>query len=548
MRRLIAVLSLALGLMAAMLLPALALAGTTDEFVAEAEKLVDGGEVDAAVELLTDALGEHPDDATLHAHLGLYVGMQAGQAAEAGDMVGAGDYMNKSFEILDEAVNLDGDNPKARLYRGLMGVNIPVFFGKLYDAIDDLKHLVSLHEKDPEAVPMDMAVQAYQLLGRGYSNINEYVDAIAAYEKVVELSPGTDEASAAESRISDLIAKAEEAQKASPELHGELDPAEAAALVDEGKAHIEAGEYEEAQKILNEAVTGAPDNAEAHKQYAIALMMPMADGEIYDERIREDTDLATNLAFNVMTHLDKAVELAPDDMETRYLNGQMAVGFPFFLGKLDQGIEYLQMVTKSDLPDNVKAEAAYWLGYAYQKKGMSHWIGIVTKQPDVEAARMVLDGMRPKISHFDPADHPRPVVAIDFLIAFRDELPPQTVVWIERPGEKFLRTIYVSGFSGHAKDAQVNLPVWSSTSRYVDADAVTSASIDTGEHIYTWDLKDGSGRRVEPGKYVIKVEVHHWPSMKYQMVEAELEIGDQETTVVVQEGDFLPYLKVHYMP
>jgi hypothetical protein len=249
-----------------------------------------------------------------------------------------------------------------------------------------------------------------------------------------------------------------------------------------------------------------------------------------------------------MNHLDKAVELAPDDMEARFLNGMMAVNFPFFLGKLDQGIEYLQMVVDSDLPDADRAEAAYWLGAAYQKKGMSQWIEVVNEYSDEEAARMVLDGMRPRIMHFDPAEHPRPVVAVDFLIAFRDELPPQTAVWIETADGDFLRTLYVSGFSGNVKEVQVVLPVWASTSKFIDADAVTGASIDTGQHIYTWDLKDGAGDPVKPGTYVVKVEVHHWPSGKYQMAEGEIEIGDKETWVTVQKGDFIPHLGLHYLP
>ena len=92
------------------------------------------------------------------------------------------------------------------------------------------------------------------------------------------------------------------------------------------------------------------------------------------------------------------------------------------------------------------------------------------------------------------------------------------------------------------------LPVWASATEFIGADAVTGASIDTGQHVYVWDLKDNSGKRVDDGKYIIKVEVHHWPSMKYQMVEGEIETGDKETRVIVQEGDFLPYLKLIYLP
>ena len=161
---------------------------------------------------------------------------------------------------------------------------------------------------------------------------------------------------------------------------------------------------------------------------------------------------------------------------------------------------------------------------------------------------MALDGMLPSAQRFDTSRYSRPSVVVDFLLGFRDELPPQTAVWIETEKGKFVRTLYASGFSGFAKEVQVVLPVWASTSKFVDADAITGASIDVGEHMYAWDLMDMSGEKVAPGTYVVKVETHYWPSMKYQMVEGEVEIGDKETRVIVQEGDFLPYLRLTYLP
>ena len=512
-----------------------------DEFVAEAENYRTEGDLIKAVAVLEEAAAAYPDDATVHAYLGRYMGMRAGQAYQSGNQAEAGSFLTESFAHLDKAVSLDPENPRARLHRGIIGVNVPPAFGRLNTAIDDLKYLIQLHEVDPASVPVDMAAEAYEAMGTGYALIKEYQDAIAAWERVVELFPGTESAKSAEGNIAELAAK----EAALAEETG-VDPAEVPALVKKGKAHIDAGEYEQAERLLRRAVKGDPQNAEAHKQLAIARMIPLRGG--YDDRIHEDTDWATNMAFGIMNQLDKAVELAPDDMEARLLHGIMAVNFPFFLGKLDQGIEYLEMAVDSDLPEGQRAEAAYWLGAAYQKKGMSRWIQVVNEYSEQEAARMVLDGMRPRIVHFDLTEHPRPLLVVDFLIAFRDELAPQTAIWIETTDGDFLKTLYVSGFSGYVKDAQVVLPVWASTSEFIDADAVTGASIDTGQHVYTWDLTDGDGNRVEPDTYVVKVEVHHWPSGKYQMAEGEIEIADKETQVTIQEGDFVPYLRLHYLP
>jgi hypothetical protein len=40
----------------------------------------------------------------------------------------------------------------------------------------------------------------------------------------------------------------------------------------------------------------------------------------------------------------------------------------------------------------------------------------------------------------------------------------------------------------------------------------------------------------------------YWPSMKYQMVEAPVTIGGEESRTTVEEGDFIPYLQVSYLP
>ena len=121
-------------------------------------------------------------------------------------------------------------------------------------------------------------------------------------------------------------------------------------------------------------------------------------------------------------------------------------------------------------------------------------------------------------------------------------------MWVETEKGKFVKTLYVSGFSGHAREVQVVLPVWASTSKFADADAITGASIDVGEHMYAWDLSDASGEKVASGTYVVKVETHYWPSMRYQMVSAEVAVGGAEQKVLVEEGDFIPYLEVTYLP
>ena len=188
------------------------------------------------------------------------------------------------------------------------------------------------------------------------------------------------------------------------------------------------------------------------------------------------------------------------------------------------------------------------MGYAHQKKATTYWIKVLNDYDNEEAAQLALQAMRPPLRKLDTSKIATPALVIDFTLGFRDELSPQTAVWIETPKGEFVRTLYVSGFSGHAREAQIVLPVWAATSHFAGADAVTGASIDTGEHIYVWDLKNEAGNPVAPGEYVAKVETHFWPSMKYEMASASIEVGGDKNLMVTQEGTFIPYLELRYMP
>lgn len=535
-----------------MVAASVASAKTADEYLAEARGYQAEGDLAQAAEVMVRATEAYPDDATSHAYLGRYKGMQAGQAQGFNE---AGRLSMEAFASLNKALELDPDHVEAHLYRGLMGVKVPEFFGVLNQGIEDLEFVISAYEKAPTEVSHDLVVRAYDLLGDGYLKKKDKDKARTAWHKVIEIAPETPTAEAAQAKITEIEPSSTPFGLSGfegvpvEELKGRsaADPDDVGLLVGLGKAHMDAGNYAEAEVALRKAVELDPENANAYKWLGTSIAMSIS-GDLYGERIREDTDWATNLVFEVMGYLDKAVELAPDDLEARYRNGMMAVGFPFFAGKLDQGIANLQMVIDANVPDEIKAEAGFWLGYGYRKRGTTYWIEVVKEYPKEEAARMVLDSMRPPVRHIAPDDYDRPVVLIDFILGFRDELPPQTVVWVETEEGEFLRTLYISGFSGHAREVQVVLPVYASTAKYADVDASTGASIDVGEHVYAWDLKDRSGNRVIDDNYVIKVEVMHWPSMQYQLVSAVIEIGKAVDRAVTEEGDFIPYLEVNYLP
>ncbi len=526
---------------------------TLDEYIKKANNFQKSGELDQAINMMSEAVKKYPDNAIAYSYLGLYTGMQAGKT---NDFMEAGRLVNTAFEMLDKAVLLDSNNPIPRFHRGLMGVNIPEFLGKLDLGINDLEILIQMAKKSPEKVSKDMLISSYNFLAQGYQKKKESEKAILALQKIIELMPSTDLAKNAEKKIEELskAIQAQATRKEKPDSaiitrlkqHVKDEPNNPAHLIELGKAYMDGKNLEEARKVLNKAIELDSTNISAYK-LIISVIGELAE-KGYDKRIYEDTDLRTNLAFDLARFIDKAFALAPEDIEIRLLRGIIGVEMPFFVKKLEQAIDDLNWILKSNAPDSTKAEALYWLGRAYQKKAMSYWIEVVTKYSKSKASQNVFETLRPAVKRLDLSNYQMPILTIDFILGFRDELPPQSVVWVETKEGAFVKTIYVSGFSGYAKEQQANLSAWSESSKFVDVDAVTSASIDLGHHIYVWDLKDNSGKKVKPGEYMIKVEVAYWPSMEYQLVSATIKLGENQERVVTEEGNLIFYLEVKYYP
>ena len=527
-----------------------------EAYIEEAGKLNEAGKLDEAIALLEKALEEHPADAGIHAYLGLYTGESAGRAGD--DYIEAMRLVTESFTFLDKAVSLAPENPLGYLFRGIMGVQIPAFLGRLNGGISDLEHVVDMNAKNPGSISDETLVTTYTHLATGYEKQGVMDMARGALEKIVELAPGTDAATAAEKKMAGFTESAEPETSPLAPVEGdpeaviaikkriEQDPDDKALVMELGKAYYDAGSYGNATEVMKRYVELDGTSAEAYKMLGISIAMVAGKG--YDENIYRDTDFLSNLAFESIGYMDRAVELNPNDPETRLTRGIFGIMFPFFVGKHEQGVEDLEYVTKSGAPDSLKAEALYYLGMAKQREAMRYWIEVAKSYPEEEAARMVYREMRPSVPRFDPSSHQKPLVAIDFVLGFRDELPPQTAVWVEDANGAYVNTVYVSGFSGHAREKQINLPVWSTMSNFEVAEAVTSASIDVGHHIFAWDMTGMDGKPVAPGTYTIKVEVSYWPTMKYQLAEAAVSVGKKEDRAAVEEGDYIPQLVVTYYP
>ena len=524
------------------------------EYIAEAEKLQQSGKLNDAITTMEQAVEVYPENSMAYTQLGNFISMQV-RSAEFQDMFAL---CSQAFENWNKAIELDPYNVMARSLRGGWGIGLPKFAGMLEIGIEDQEFLISMLQHSPSPEAKQQLIGVYMQLGEGYQKMKDFGKAKGAWNKAIELLPGSEYAESAQAKINKLtnVEKKIQEERESKGPDGpaivalkeklENNPENTSLLIELGIAYNDEGKYDQAENVLNKTIGIDPQNIDAYKALLVSVENLAASG--YDIMVSIDTDYRTNLAFQVMYILDQAVEIAPDDIELRLHRGVGGVEMPFFVGKLDQSIDDMNIILESEAPDSIKAEAKYWLGAAYKKKSMTYWIEVASDFEDSEVAELVYKNIDPGIQHFNIKDYKTPVVSIDFIMGFTDELPPQTAVWIEDGDGNFVKTIYISGFSANAKEIQVNLPKYAKSSQFEDVDAVTGASIDLGHHIYVWNLKDSLGNKVKNGEYIVKVEICHWPHVKYQLVQAPIKIGKKEKKVIVEEGKLIPYLEVTYYP
>jgi hypothetical protein len=348
------------------------------------------------------------------------------------------------------------------------------------------------------------------------------------------------------------------------------DPDNPELLLGLGKLLLDSGDYMKARGLLTRAADIDSMNAKVFHLLTETYIAEASKG--YSEKIHDDTEYQTMLVVHIFTNMNRAIELAPEDPELRFLRGAYVVNMPVFAsffrrlgwtmdmargitdlmveenytGMIGQAMDDLRFVAASEAPEEMKAEAYYYLGMAHRMLGLQYWQTLTKDFRDSDPAKQAWEMMKPE---GDFALQPAPAgerVLVRFNIAFESDIPPQTAVWVEDADGAFVKTLYVSGFSGYVKERQVVLPAWGSISGF-ETNNTTGASIARGRHLFACDCTNGSGARVKDGSYTIWAEVHHWPSMHYQSLSATVTIGGSAETKVVTEGDLVPFFEVRYL-
>ncbi len=491
-------------------------ASISDE-ISKAEAEAAQGNLTEATLMMEKLVEAYPESADALAQYGSFLSQQAGQAS----MKEAGALMGKAFTQFEKALAIEPGHTKALLNRGILGVSAPEFLGKLPQGIADLEYVQNNYRADQQ---LYMVTSYY--LGIGQYKAGNIVSAKAALKFVVTYGRNTQFYERAKAIYDELSTEKKDANS----------------NYEQGMKSLKEGDLRTAVDNFRQAAKQNPQNLELHLLLARTLGNLASQG--YDESIRDDVTDRAGIANEVFEVLSHCVELAPDDEEIRFLRGSVAVNLPFFVNSLETGIEDLTYLSKNGSTNEMRNKANYLKGQALLTRQVNE-LAEEGYQAETDAAK---DELLPKfIQTESPVQQTPPegdYLKVDMRLGYRDQIAPQTAVWIEDSAGNYLKTLYISDFAANVKEKQAHLPQWAEKSKFQGIRAVTSASIDCGKHTFYWDFSDNAGMMFQDKEFAVCAEICHWPHVQYSKQELKVNLADGNKFKLESHNFLIPELTV----
>ena len=132
--------------------------------------------VKEAITIMEKAEAEYPQNPDILSMYGLMLSKRAGEV----NFLKAGGFASRAEKEHDKALEIDPNHKNARLWRGILKVNMPKFLGKLEGGLEDLTNISARIDLQAEEI---MVVNFY--LGMGYQKADNKQAAIEAYHIIL---------------------------------------------------------------------------------------------------------------------------------------------------------------------------------------------------------------------------------------------------------------------------------------------------------------------------------------------------------------------------
>ena len=152
-------------------------AKTSEEWIDSAFQM-EKSDINQALKIMVNAKKEYPENPDI---LSVY-GYMAGLAAKDTYKLRALYLVTSAISAFDTALQIDDNHKNARLWRGILKINMPSFMGKVPAGISDLEVI----EKRTDLTETEY-IQTKFFLGMGYGKAELYEKAIASFDEVIAL-------------------------------------------------------------------------------------------------------------------------------------------------------------------------------------------------------------------------------------------------------------------------------------------------------------------------------------------------------------------------
>lgn len=204
----------------------------------------------------------------------------------------------------------------------------------------------------------------YYHLATAYRKKKAYTQLKTVLEQLVPYAPDTEFGKNAKEELAHMEVSSAQAKTFLPvsnEVHQ---------WIENGKVLMAQGRIRKGLEAYREAIKR--DSTNLTLLISIAELVREKASQGYGRFIYEDQTARSLLAFEMVRLFEQAVRLSPNHPELWLWRGLINVMMPFFVDKLEQDIADLTWVYENAQSDSLKAEALYWLGFAYHQKSLAY--------------------------------------------------------------------------------------------------------------------------------------------------------------------------------
>lgn len=142
--------------------------------------------VDEALTLLEPLYQDHPDNAVFRVYRGSCLTLKGRDVYWPPKKL---DYAREGFSEMDKAVEMDPENKEVRFIRAMCGLNVPKFFNRLDESIEDFDFLVSILDQADHRD--EDGAMIYYYAAKGYLKADNKEKAALMLKKSIAMDSGT---------------------------------------------------------------------------------------------------------------------------------------------------------------------------------------------------------------------------------------------------------------------------------------------------------------------------------------------------------------------